>query len=207
MSSRFPIPAQTFRFEEEIQRSRFITTVAHAPTSAEAHSFIATLREEFADATHNCWAFLAGPPGTSGQVGMSDDGEPHGTAGRPMLAVLTHSGVGEIVAVVTRYYGGTKLGKGGLVRAYSSGVQQALQALPTKEKVTYVEARLMLGYSYVTQLKLMLTSLEVEIDEEEYELDASFRLRVPEERWSQFQTEIEGLTNGQALLEPETADR
>ena len=162
VSSRYPIPAQAFRFEEEIQRSRFITTVAHAPTSAEAHAFIATLREEFADATHNCWAFLAGPPGSSGQVGMSDDGEPHGTAGRPMLAVLTHSGVGEIVAVVTRYYGGTKLGKGGLVRAYSSGVQQALQGLPTKEKVTYVGARLMLGYSHVTQLKLMLTALEVE---------------------------------------------
>src|SRR5690625_3641612 len=132
---RYPIPARTHRVEQEIQRSRFITTVAHAPTIEEARAFIDSIREEFPDATHNCWAFAAGPPGDTAAIGMSDDGEPHGTAGRPMLTALLHGGVGEIAAVVTRYFGGTKLGTGGLVRAYTSSVQQALESLPTRERV------------------------------------------------------------------------
>ena len=109
--NRYPVPAKIQRYSEEIQRSRFITTLGPAHEVAEARDFIDKIRTEFADATHNCWAFLVGPPGSSGHVGMSDDGEPHGTAGRPMLQVLNHAPVGDIVAVVTRYFGGAKLGK------------------------------------------------------------------------------------------------
>src|SRR4051812_21661975 len=115
---RYPIPAARHRAELTIERSRFICTIAHAAEPDDAHAFIREMNAEFGDATHNCWAFVAGPPGDTNRIGMSDDGEPHGTAGRPMLTVLTHSGVGDIVAVVTRYYGGTKLGTGGLVKAY-----------------------------------------------------------------------------------------
>ncbi len=133
--ARYPIPAAQHRTEEEIRRSRFITTLAHAPTVEDARAVIADVSREFGDASHNCWAYVVGPPGNTAQVGMSDDGEPHGTAGRPMLTVLLHSGVGEIVAVVTRYFGGTLLGKGGLVKAYSGGVQYALETLPLGERV------------------------------------------------------------------------
>jgi uncharacterized YigZ family protein len=132
---RYPIPAARHRVEEEILRSRFVTTLAYAPTVEEARAFIDEVRVEFDDASHNCWAYVVGQPGSTAQNGMSDDGEPHGTAGRPMLTVLLHSGVGDIAAVVTRYFGGTLLGKGGLVRAYSGGVQYALESLPTAEKV------------------------------------------------------------------------
>src|SRR5690349_3350547 len=132
---RYLVPARVHRVEQEVQKSRFVTTAAPAPTVEEARAFIARVREEFPDATHNCWAYVAGPPGSTAQVGMSDDGEPHGTAGRPMLTVLLHSGVGDICAVVTRYFGGTLLGTGGLVKAYSGGVQLALVDLPTIERV------------------------------------------------------------------------
>ena len=88
---RYSIPAQSHRIEEEILRSRFITTVAYTPTVEAARTFIAAVSAEFADANHNCWAYVVGPPGSTGQNGMSDDGEPHGTAGRPMLTVLLHS--------------------------------------------------------------------------------------------------------------------
>ena len=118
---RYLIPAQTFRNTEEIKHSRFITTVGHAPTVEAARSFVTQISQEFSDASHNCWAYVVGP-GTTSQIGMSDAGEPHGTAGRPMLMVLSHSGVGDICAVVTRYFGGKLLGKGGLVKAYSGGV-------------------------------------------------------------------------------------
>ena len=80
MSNRYPIPAKTCRVEDEIKRSRFITTLAHTPAREDARVFIDQIRAEFPDASHNCWAFLIGPPGTTGNVGMSDDGEPHGTA-------------------------------------------------------------------------------------------------------------------------------
>ena len=100
--TRFAIPARSHREEEVIQRSRFITSLAHAPTAEVAQAFIARIREEFPDATHHCWAFVAGPPGNTTSIGMSDDGEPHGTAGRPMLMVLQHAGIGDISAVVTR---------------------------------------------------------------------------------------------------------
>jgi len=118
-SSRYSIPLRVHRVEESILRSRFITSVAHAPDAAAAHAFVQSIREEFPDATHHCWAFVAGPPASTTHIGMSDDGEPGGTAGRPMLTALLHGGAGEIVAVCTRYYGGVKLGTGGLSRAYS----------------------------------------------------------------------------------------
>src|SRR6185437_606076 len=104
--------------------------IARVSTPDEAQLLVRELDVEFSDATHNCWAYVAGPPGSTSRVGMSDAGEPHGTAGRPMLTVLLHSGVGEIAAVVTRYYGGTKLGTGGLVKAYGGSVQLALESLP-----------------------------------------------------------------------------
>ncbi len=101
--SRYPIPAGVHRAQETIQRSRFITTLSHAPGAVVAHEFVKQIRDEFPDATHNCWAFAAGPPGSTSHVGLSDDGEPHNTAGKPMLNTLLHSGVGEIAAVCTRY--------------------------------------------------------------------------------------------------------
>ena len=125
-TSGYPVPAQDNRIEESIRRSRFITTVSRAEDRAAAGRFVDTIRAEFPDATHHCWAFVAGSPGSTTHVGMSDDGEPHGTAGRPMLNVLLHSDVGEIVAVCTRYYGGTKLGTGGLIRAYGGAASSAL---------------------------------------------------------------------------------
>ena len=86
---------------------------AHVPTEEDAKIFIARIKDEFPDATHHCWAYVAGPPGDTAQIGMSDDGEPHGTAGKSILTVLLYSEIGETVAVVTRYFGGTKLGTEG----------------------------------------------------------------------------------------------
>ena len=134
----YPVPdlalGQFHRVEQTIKRSRFICTAAHVTSPEEAKAFIDQIREEFSDARHNCWAFAAGAPGATAQVGMSDDGEPHGTAGRPMLTVLLHCGVGEIAVVVTRYFGGILLGTGGLIRAYQGTVKFALETLPTAER-------------------------------------------------------------------------
>jgi uncharacterized YigZ family protein len=198
---RYPIPAQTHRVEEEIKRSRFITTLAHTPTVADARAFISAVSAEFTDANHNCWAYVIGPPGTTGQIGMSDDGEPHGTAGRPMLTVLLHSGIGDICAVVTRYFGGTLLGKGGLVKAYSGGVQLALQELPTIERVPKSQVEVITEYSAITPFKRLLPEYEAELLSEEYAVDAAFRLQLPTEHLPAFIEAITSLTNGQALID------
>src|SRR4051812_15595551 len=97
VTSRYPVPEARHRTTQTIERSRFICTLARAETVEDAQGFIREMSDEFPDASHNCWAYVVGAPGSTGRVGMSDAGEPHGTAGRPMLTVLLHSGVGEIV--------------------------------------------------------------------------------------------------------------
>ncbi len=202
---RYPIPAATLdaphRVDEEIKRSRFITTIAHAPTVDDARAFIDATSAEFADASHSCWAYVAGPPGDTARIGLSDAGEPHGTAGRPMLTVLLHSGVGEIVAVVTRYFGGTLLGKGGLVQAYSGGVQLALETLPLVERVPTAELTIVVPYSAVTPLQRALPDFEAELLDEEYAVDVTYRLELPEAQVEPLRAYVTELTSGAALVE------
>jgi len=198
---RYRVPARLHRVEQELQRSRFITTVAPAPTVEEAKAFIARVREEFPDANHNCWAYVVGPPGSTGLAGMSDDGEPHGTAGRPMLTALLHGGVGDVAVVVTRYFGGTLLGKGGLVKAYTGCVQQGLEALPTTERVRKALLAVELEYASVDGVRRMLPAYEAELVAEEYAATVGYRLLLPVTQVEAFKTALLDQTNGQALLE------
>lgn len=206
MSQRYPIPAAQHRVEEEINRSRFISTAACTPTVEAARDFIAQCRAEFADATHNCWAYLVGPPGSTGQVGYSDDGEPHGTAGKPMWTVLQHSGVGDISVVVTRYFGGILLGKGGLVRAYSGGVKLALATLLLAQHVPQTELVVVVDYASVTPLQRSLPEFEAKIMSETYDAEVTYRLRLPEEQAAGLQQRLVALTNGQVLIEEAVND-
>jgi uncharacterized YigZ family protein len=199
--ARYDIPAETSRTEETILRSRFITTLGHADSVEGARAFIARVSEEFGDATHNCWAYVVGPPGDTSRVGMSDAGEPHGTAGRPMLDVLLGSGVGDIVAVVTRYYGGTKLGRGGLVRAYGNGVKSALESLTTRKLVRTVSLRVTVGYADVSPIKHALPQFEAEVAGEEYGTDVVLSVVLPVEHEEGLSTALAGLTNGRAEIE------
>jgi uncharacterized YigZ family protein len=200
-ASPYKVPVGLHRVEQVIQRSRFITTVGRAPDVETAQAFVARVREEFPDATHNCWAFVAGPPGSTARIGMSDDGEPHGTAGRPMLTTLLHGGIGEIVAVCTRYFGGVKLGTGGLSRAYSGSVNQALESVPTMEKVERVPVRVSVGYAEVEGLRRLAEGVGALIDEEEYAADVTFVLGVPTPARSVFDDAVAELTQGKGRVE------
>ncbi|MGB9442880.1 MAG: YigZ family protein [Desulfobacterales bacterium] len=196
----YKIPAKLYRTEETIKRSRFIATVAHAFTEEDAKVFISIIKNEFPDATHNCWAFVAGPPGDTARIGLSDDGEPHGTAGKPILTVLLHSEIGEIVAVVTRYFGGTKLGTGGLVRAYSGSVKNALAGLSIKEKRDVITLTAILDYSKITAVRQMIESFNSEIIEAKYEADVSFKIELPKNNKDSFIHAITDLTGGEILI-------
>lgn len=201
---RYLVPARRHRVEETILRSRFITSLAPAPTLAEATAFVREVSAEFPDATHNCWAYLVGPPASTAQIGMSDDGEPHGTAGRPMLHILLHSDVGDVAAVVTRYYGGQKLGTGGLARAYSGGVQLALATLPRVERVELVPMRLVIDYAHVSTVQLLLGTMEAEIVAQEYLERVSYELRLPRSRVEALRQGVLDASRGQALVETPT---
>jgi uncharacterized YigZ family protein len=194
---RYPVPAERHRVEQSIDRSRFICTVQRVILPEDAQAFIREMNAEFPDASHNCWAYIAGPPGSTSRIGMSDDGEPHGTAGRPMLTILTHSGVGEIAAVVTRYFGGTKLGTGGLVKAYGGVVQLALETLPRGERVDYVEVVLSIGYPSITAVQQLLPTLEAEVVAQEYGVGVLYSLRVPRQNVEALRSAIADATRGE----------
>jgi len=200
MSSRYAIPARIHRVEETIQRSRFVTTAAHAPDADAAHAFIERMRDEFPGATHNCWAFVAGPPGSTTHIGLSDDGEPHGTAGKPMLTTLLHSGVGEVVTVCTRWYGGVKLGTGGLSRAYSGGVKLVLETLPTEDKIERVVVDVVVGYPDVDALQRLVAELEVLVEAEEYGADVRYRCAIPSSALEPFRRALADATRGTAKV-------
>jgi uncharacterized YigZ family protein len=199
-ATRYPVPASRHRVEQVIERSRFICTLARVATPEEAQAFVREINAEFADATHNCWAYVAGAPGSTSRIGMSDAGEPHGTAGRPMLTVLLHGGVGEVAAVVTRYYGGVKLGTGGLVRAYGGAVQHALETLPRAERVEYAELTLAIGYPSVSAVQLLLPAHEAEVTDQKYGTDVRYRVRVPRPRLEALRDALMDATRGQAVI-------
>jgi uncharacterized YigZ family protein len=199
--SRYPIPARPHRVEDVVKRSRFITTAARAPDADAARAFVSRICEEFPDATHNCWAFVVGPPGSTTHVGMSDDGEPHGTAGRPMLTALLHGGVGQIAVVCTRYFGGVKLGTGGLSRAYADGVKHVLESLPTVEKVDRVRLLVAVGYADVDALKRLAAEHGALIEEEAYGADVRYTLLVPAPEAAAVEAMLAEATQGRARIE------
>jgi uncharacterized YigZ family protein len=205
---RYPVPARRHRTEETIERSRFICTLERVATPAAAQAFVRGMNAEFSDATHNCWAYVAGPPGSTSRIGMSDAGEPHGTAGRPMLTVLLHAGVGEIAAVVTRYYGGVKLGTGGLVKAYGGAVQHALETLPRAERVDWVELPITVGYAAIAVVQQLLPDFGAEVVTQAYDAEVRYLLRVPQPRAAALRDALLDATRGQAEVgEPRSEPR
>ena len=195
--SRYPIPSGRCRVEEVILRSRFISTVGPSPTPEDARAFIGEIRAEFPDASHHCYAFVAGQPGSSAQAGRSDDGEPSGTAGRPMLAVLLGSGVGDIAVVVTRYWGGTKLGTGGLVRAYAGGVKALLSEPQLVEKVARTSIVASGPYHWIKPVARLLPSFEAAISELTYAAEVEWRISVPDDQATALATALRELSRAE----------
>jgi len=199
--TRYPIPADFQRSEIEVQRSRFITSIEPADTPGVALAFVARLKQEFPDANHNCWAYLVGPPGSSDRIGLSDDGGPHGAAGKPMLTVLQHGNIGDIVVVVTRYFGGIKLGKGGMVKAYTLAVQTALEQLSITEKIDWRELLINFDYAQLASIERLLPDFEVEIVDRQFTDQIGLQLKLPAEREEDLKTQLTNLTAGKITFD------
>ena len=194
-------PGEVFRVEQTIKRRRFIASVGHTPGVEEAKAFIEQIKAEFEDARHNCWAYCAGAAGSTDRIGASDDGEPHGTAGRPMLTAVTHSGIGEVTVVVTRYFGGILLGTGGLVKAYQSSVKMALEAVPTRIRTKTKRIKFSVEHRFVNQVLRKIETANGRILEKNFDMDADFDVEIPEDLAETFAKELEELTRGALLIE------
>jgi uncharacterized YigZ family protein len=201
---RYPIPARQARAEITAGNSRFIATIAPAFTVDEAKAFIAAVKGEFAGATHNVPAFVVGH-GASVTAHCQDDGEPAGTAGRPALAVLQGSGLGDAVVVVTRYFGGSKLGTGGLVRAYGDAVRAVLAVLPLAEKVPTQTVLVAAPYPLFERVRLLIAAHDGETLEEEFAAQVNVLARFADERLPPFQAALRELSGG--AIEAEVVER
>ena len=194
------IPAEPVTFAEEIKKSRFITLLAHTDGVDAAKAFVEAVRAEHPDARHHCVAWVAGPPDDSQQLGFSDDGEPAGTAGKPILAQLMGSGVGEITAVVVRYYGGVLLGTGGLVKAYGGGVSQALARLTTQRKTPLTEYTLQCEYGQLSGIEALLGQFSGKIVASEYQAAVRLRVALPRAERAEFSRKLADFSRGALQL-------
>ena len=161
--------------ELEIRRSRFLGSALPVADRADALAEVARLRAEHPGAAHVCWALLAG-----GQSGMSDDGEPSGTAGRPILEVLRHHELDGVLGVVVRYFGGVKLGAGGLVRAYTDAIATALAGAETIERVRETVLELHADYGDAERVRRWAENAGYAEPEAEYGAEVILRVRLPE---------------------------
>jgi uncharacterized YigZ family protein len=194
-TASYQVPAQAHQVELEIKRSKFLTFAAPAAGRQEADDFIRTLRGQHPQAHHVCWAYIAGDPNTTIRS-MSDDGEPSGTAGMPMLKVLEYSGYGDIVVAVVRYFGGTKLGTGGLQRAYSDAVSLVLKDLPLQLKVNRTHVKITYDYSHDGSISRLLARYDVVDIDSNYAQQVTVSIAIASNDLSTFKTELTNITAG-----------
>lgn len=185
--------------ESEISRSRFICSLAPAATEEEAKEFITRVRAQHPTATHNCYAYVLGADG--GVQKASDDGEPGGTAGVPMLQMLNRRGVRYAAAVVTRYFGGTKLGAGGLIRAYGGVVGEALDALGTVTRRRYRLLTVVTDHQRAGRLENDLRASGHQLREVRYGAEVSMDVGLPHAEVESFRAWLADATSGTARLE------
>ena len=194
------IPAESATFVEEIKKSRFITLLAHTNGVEAAKAFVESVRAEHPDARHHCVAWVAGRPDDSQQLGFSDDGERADRPGNPILAQLMGSGIGEITAVVVRYYGGILLGTGGLVKAYGGGVQQALNLLTTQVKTPLTEYTLSCEYGQLAGVEALVGQYAGQIVTSDYQAAVQLRVALPQAKVADFSARLADFSRGSLQL-------
>lgn len=185
-------------FYEE-KKSRFLACIRPVKTQEEALAFIEEKKKQYWDARHNCSAYRIGIEQPVAHC--SDDGEPSGTAGRPMLEVLTREGLTNVVAVVTRYFGGVLLGTGGLVRAYQASLKDAIEHVDVVSRQAGVIYSIKTDYNGMGKLQYYFTTEQIPILETVYEADVTLRIICPLEQCRQVEKKTEELTNGKSSAE------
>lgn len=207
MTTSYPIAINNVEDESIINRSRFICYLRPCDSIAEAKAMLKEIQQKHPQASHHCHAFLTKAADNSQGYGFSDDGEPSGTAGKPMLIALQGGGIGHVCAVVVRYFGGTKLGTGGLQRAYGGSVRQALAFLQSKIKIAMVNKTLACQYSQVDDVLHLLKQIEGEVLSQDYQEHVVFLLAIPALELISLQDKLNTLSAGQLKLIAVTSNK
>ncbi|MGC9496893.1 YigZ family protein [Streptomyces sp. WG7] len=199
MQDEYRTVARAGVHETEINRSRFLCALAPAATEQEAQAFVAAVRKEHADANHNCWAYVIGADAAVQKA--SDDGEPGGTAGVPMLQMLLRRDMRYVVAVVTRYFGGVKLGAGGLIRAYGGAVGEALDDLGTLTRRRFRLATVTVDHQRAGKLQNDLRTAGRAVRDVRYDEAVTIEIGLPEADVAAFRSWLADATAGSAGFE------
>ncbi len=200
MTTPYQIAINEVEHETIVNRSRFICYLSPCLSIEEAKAQVKKCQQEHPQASHYCYAFLTKAADNSLGYGYSDDGEPSGTAGKPMLAVLKGGSIGQVCAIVVRYFGGTKLGTGGLQRAYGDSVRQALVFLQSKTKIAMAARTLACQYNQVDDVLHIISQVEGQIIDQEYLQQVQFRLLLPQAKLALVEHKLQTLSAGELTL-------
>lgn len=190
--SEYFIPADSGESSYVEKRSEFLGHVRMVETEEEAKAFVSEMKKKYYDARHNCWCYII----KDGAVRYSDDGEPQGTAGIPMLEVFKREGIENVVCVVTRYFGGVLLGTGGLLRAYTKSAKDALDAAGVAVVRRWVKMDLPCTYSLAERLKLECAAFGGVVQDTEYGTGVTVKALIPEEKADEFSLRISDVSAG-----------
>ncbi len=196
----YTIPLTEIRREHEVMKSRFIATLAPAFSIDEARTFMGRIRKEFSDASHNVPVYVIGGGNTVTEY-FSDDGEPSGTSGKPALTVLRNSGLGDAVLVITRYFGGTLLGTGGLVKAYTEAAQSVIHAVERGRRIPVHVAMAAIPYNFLERLRLLVSKNHGKVMGEDFAGDITLTLQFPVTDYEAFQADLRELSAGKIQAE------
>jgi uncharacterized YigZ family protein len=175
----YSIPQGLTQAEIEIKKSRFIGLAKHIRSREEGMTWLAEIKALYPDARHHCWAYLLGNPTCATNAGMGDDGEPSGTAGKPILNVLQHKGIGDIMLIVVRYFGGIKLGAGGLTRAYGQAAQAVMSELAVQAFIPMQSLLITCDYAQEQQIRHWVDKRSGEILSVDYNSPLQIQAQLP----------------------------
>ena len=195
------IPIENSRSELIVKKSKFISQCFFIETDKDAKAIVSSLWKEHKDARHIVYGFIYGAK-NSQTMGMTDDGEPKGTAGRPVLQVLKGSSITNILCTVVRYFGGIKLGTGGLVKAYTEAAQLAVKELKVREMIEEVSFSITIGYEYYDSVKRAAANLSASVISEEFTDHIYMELRIKETSYKEIKAAVSDISNGKAVISP-----
>lgn len=187
----YPVPTEQAVAEIEVKKSRFIAYAKGIKERTEGMAWLEELKAAYPDARHHCWAYLIGNPKCAANAGMGDDGEPSGTAGKPILNVLNHKNVGDVMVVVVRYFGGIKLGAGGLTRAYGQAAQAVMEILPTEQQIEMDTVSLVCNFSLEQSVRHWVSLFQGEVMAVDYSHQVSIKVAVPKVETESFTQQLE----------------
>jgi uncharacterized YigZ family protein len=191
----YTVPQGLSTAEIEIKKSRFIALAKGIETREAGMSWLESVKADYPDARHHCWAYIIGNPACASNAGMGDDGEPSGTAGKPILNVLQHKGIGDIMLIVVRYFGGIKLGAGGLTRAYGQAAQAVMQGLPIQQKIVMQSLIVHCDYGQEQGIRHWLATHQGQVMDVDYSsLPMTMHIALPEQQSPLFTEQLNTLT-------------